>query len=41
MITKLPLERLSHRARRVLRGWEISGVTRVTTGFPDHSEHGR
>jgi hypothetical protein len=31
---KLPLERLSYRARRVLKGWEISGVTRITTGFP-------
>ena len=31
---QLPLERLSHRARRVLEGWEISGVTRITTGFP-------
>ena len=31
---RLPLERLSHRARRVLEGWEISGVTRVASGFP-------
>ena len=31
---RLPLERLTHHARRVLEGWEISGVTRVTTGFP-------
>ena len=31
---QLPLERISHRARRVLEGWEISGVTRITTGFP-------
>ncbi len=31
---QLPLERLSHRARRVLEGWEVSGVTRITTGFP-------
>jgi hypothetical protein len=30
----LPLERLSYRARKVLGGWEISGVTRITTGFP-------
>ena len=31
---QLPLERLSHRARRALEGWEISGITRVSTGFP-------
>lgn len=31
---KLPLERLAPQARYALRGWEISGVTRVTTGFP-------
>jgi hypothetical protein len=31
---QLPLERLSHRARRLLEGWELSGVTRITTGFP-------
>jgi len=31
---RLPLDRLSHRARRVLEGWEISGVTRASTGFP-------
>jgi hypothetical protein len=31
---QLPLEQLSHRARRVLEGWEVSGVTRITTGFP-------
>ena len=31
---QLPLERLSHRARRVLEGWEVSGVTRITTGYP-------
>jgi hypothetical protein len=31
---RLPLERLSNRFRRVLEGWEISGVTRVASGFP-------
>lgn len=31
---QLPLERLSHHARRLLEGWEISGVTRASTGFP-------
>ncbi len=31
---QLPLELISHRASRVLEGWEISGVTRITTGFP-------
>ena len=31
---RLPLDRLTHRARRVLEGWEVSGITRVTTGFP-------
>ncbi|HEY6331633.1 MAG TPA: TonB-dependent receptor, partial [Blastocatellia bacterium] len=30
----LPLERLSHRFRRALEGWEISGVTRAARGFP-------
>ena len=29
-----PLERLSHRFRRALEGWEISGVTRIASGFP-------
>jgi hypothetical protein len=31
---QLPLELLSHRAHRLLEGWEISGVTRASTGFP-------
>lgn len=31
---RLPLESLSHHARRLLEGWEISGVTRASTGFP-------
>jgi len=31
---RLPLERLTSHARRFLEGWEISGVTRITTGFP-------
>jgi hypothetical protein len=31
---QLPLQRLSNRFRRELEGWEISGVTRVASGFP-------
>ena len=31
---QLPLERITSHARRVLEGWEVSGVTRITTGFP-------
>jgi hypothetical protein len=31
---QLPLQRLSHHARRLLEDWEISGVTRASTGFP-------
>ena len=31
---RLPLERLSGRFRRVLEGWEISGITRAASGFP-------
>lgn len=31
---RLPLQRLSNRFRRALEGWEISGVTRVASGFP-------
>ena len=33
---RLPLELLSesHRARSILQGWELSGITRASTGFP-------
>lgn len=31
---QLPLERLTNHARFLLEGWEISGVTRASTGFP-------
>ncbi len=31
---RLPLERLTSHARRFLEGWGISGITRVSTGFP-------
>jgi hypothetical protein len=31
---QLPLERLTHRARFALEGWEISGTTRASSGFP-------
>ncbi len=31
---RLPLERLSHHLHRLLEDWEISGVTRASTGFP-------
>jgi hypothetical protein len=31
---KLPLELITHRARFALQGWEISGITRVSSGFP-------
>jgi hypothetical protein len=31
---QLPLERLTPHARLLLEGWEISGVTRASTGFP-------
>jgi hypothetical protein len=44
---QLPLERFSRRARALMRGWSISGITRATTGFPvsissdgDRSLHG-
>ena len=46
---RLPLELLARRrwARDVLQGWELSGITRVSTGFPvtlsttrDKSLHG-
>jgi Carboxypeptidase regulatory-like domain len=31
---RLPLELLSHRGRTLLEGWELSGITRASTGFP-------
>lgn len=31
---RLPFELLTHRGRSLLRGWELSGITRVSTGFP-------
>jgi hypothetical protein len=31
---QLPLERLTNRAQYLLKGWEISGITRISTGFP-------
>jgi hypothetical protein len=31
---QLPLGRLSRRARFITEGWELSGITRVSTGFP-------
>jgi hypothetical protein len=31
---QIPLERLTRHARLLLEGWEISGVTRASTGFP-------
>jgi len=31
---RLPLERLTSHAHYLLEGWEISGVTRVSSGFP-------
>ena len=31
---ELPLERLSSRAKPLTRGWAISGITRVSSGFP-------
>ena len=31
---RLPLERLTASARLALEGWEISGITRATSGFP-------
>jgi hypothetical protein len=31
---RLPLGELSHRFHRLLEGWEISGITRASTGFP-------
>ena len=31
---QLPLELLTHRARHLLSGWDLAGVTRASTGFP-------
>ena len=31
---QLPLELPATRARQTLQGWELSGITRVSTGFP-------
>jgi len=31
---QLPLERLTKRAKLLTQGWAISGITRVTSGFP-------
>ena len=31
---RLPLELLTRRARHLLEGWEISGITRASSGFP-------
>ena len=31
---QLPLDRLSHHAAWLTRGWTISGITRASTGFP-------
>ena len=31
---KLPFELLSRRARELTTGWELSGITRISTGFP-------
>ncbi len=31
---QLPFNRLTHRAPALLRGWAISGITRISTGFP-------
>jgi Carboxypeptidase regulatory-like domain len=31
---RLPLERIWRRAHHLLEGWEISGITRASTGFP-------
>lgn len=30
----LPFERISRRARAITQGWAISGITRMSTGFP-------
>jgi hypothetical protein len=31
---QLPLELISERGRKLTKGWAISGITRVSTGFP-------
>jgi hypothetical protein len=31
---QLPIERLTSRARFLTQGWEISGITRISSGFP-------
>ena len=31
---QLPLERLSRRAKPLTQGWAVSGITRLSTGFP-------
>jgi len=31
---KLPVERFSKRSNRLTQGWEISGITHISTGFP-------
>jgi hypothetical protein len=31
---QLPLERLSRRGQFLTKGWELSGITRASTGFP-------
>jgi hypothetical protein len=31
---QLPLEHLMHRANSLTRGWSLSGITRISTGFP-------
>jgi len=31
---RLPLELLTRRGRSLLQGWELSGITRVSSGFP-------
>lgn len=33
-VFKLPLDRLTPRARFLTEGWEISGITRLSSGFP-------
>jgi hypothetical protein len=38
---QLPLERLTRRARWLSEGWALSGITRISTGFPvTLAEHG-